>query len=99
MADTPLQRIPIPSGEPGRCLHCRYLREQTGKPFLTGSKFEWPCTLLGGWVCETHCYEIQDESFHETRERVAAQIGWERSPEELPHACTNCPLRCSGKGS
>jgi hypothetical protein len=75
----------IPPGTAGACAHCRFLGIQTG------SAYEWRCALLGDWICETHCAEIQAEAGSDTRLAIASQIGWKLAPELLRNGCRCCP--------
>src|SRR6267142_510692 len=49
------------------------------------------CYLLGDWICETHCAEIQAEGGSATRLAIASQIGWKLAPELLRNGCRCCP--------
>ena len=75
----------IPVGQRGACVICESMGIQTG------SEFEWPCALLGNWVCETHCAEIEAEFGSAVRQAVATRIGWQASPELLRNKCSCCP--------
>lgn len=79
------QRQELQDGERGRCLHCSFVG------VTTGSLYEWPCPILKGWICETHCFEIQLESGADTREAVASQIAWKDHPNALRAICRECP--------
>lgn len=79
------RREPVERGQRGRCAHCAFLN------ISTASEYEWPCPILRGWICETHCCEIQLPGGTQTRERVAAQIGWAAPPDTLLGVCRDCP--------
>lgn len=58
----------------------------------TASDYEWHCPILGTWICETHCFETQIESYADTRLAIIDFLGWRIDDIDLLSVCRKCPF-------
>ena len=54
------------------------------------SDYEWPCPIMGGWICETHCAEVQMKDYPDGRAAIPADARMGKSDPELLEACSRC---------
>jgi len=80
-------RAAIPAGERGHCTLCSSLG------IATGSDFEWQCLILKDGICETHCTEVQERTYPDTRQSVGQLIEWNEALDGLLEICARCPYR------
>jgi hypothetical protein len=79
-----MKTIRIPIEGLTRCVICRSLGSDTA------SEFEFFCSPLDVWICETHCTEVQMPSYAETREYLAKLLSFDRESTALIAICAEC---------
>jgi len=56
------------------------------------SEYEWFCPILRDTICETHCTEVQMQSYKATRQAIAAMLQLGGDVDDLLSKCAKCPF-------
>ncbi len=72
------------------CRMCTELGEDTA------SEHEWPCLIFEGWICETHCTEIEMHEAADTQNKAKRLVNLSAG-EDVLETCRVCRYSSSSK--